>query len=568
MAKYDILKNGDVSDNGQISIVDQDKLCYKVKSMSRGSVGIRTISKDLLDEYVLFFSEKTDANANEARDTLSGNSDIDKFEYGYSSTLTVMAKMILANKDFNIQNQSTNTSILNPTLQQIFYGAPGTGKSFTINHDTKGEDVIRTTFHPDSDYSSFVGAYKPTTIEEPVMTVIDTKLVPVENAKPEKKIIYEFVSQAFLQAYVKAWTKYAEAGSNTPKKQFLIIEEINRGNCAQIFGDLFQLLDRNDKGFSDYPITADADMKKQLERAFSGKVIANKKAINALYDGRDVVSEVLNGDILLLPNNLYIWATMNTSDQSLFPIDSAFKRRWDWKYIPINTRKEQWFIDANNAKYSWSDFLEKINDIINDKTSSEDKQLGFYFCKAKDNIIDAETFVSKVVFYLWNDVFKDYGFEGEYFSDPDGGILEFRKFYNLDGSINGKKVEALMKNLKIEANDENNGDADNQDKGVMKVSFPDGTIVEGKTTVDVFMKTIDKIVNEHGIDEVKNADIKFSGLNIIQDEGWQTDKFVKSTQKQMEGYVLFLNADNAEKKRGLDRLSKKLTLGLTVEFVS
>ena len=196
------------------------------------------------------------------------------------------------------------------SLQQIFYGAPGTGKSYTINHTTAGEDVIRTTFHPDTDYSTFVGAYKPTTIEETVMTVIGTKAVPVENAdgttRKESKIVYEFVAQAFLQAYVEAWKKVAEA-EGEPKKQFLVIEEINRGNCAQIFGDLFQLLDRNDSGFSDYPIQADADMKRQLQKAFSGMELTNKEALNGLYEGRNVAEEVMRGDILLLPSNLYIW---------------------------------------------------------------------------------------------------------------------------------------------------------------------------------------------------------------------------------------------------------------------
>ena len=217
------------------------------------------------------------------------------------------------------------------SLQQIFYGAPGTGKSFEINRLTKDKEVIRTTFHPDSDYSTFVGAYKPTSIDVPVRDV--TGKVIVENGEKvkESRIVYEFVEQAFLQAYTKAWLAYAE--------QYLVIEEINRGNCAQIFGDLFQLLDRNGYGFSDYPITADKDMKKQLAKAFKGITIADAERINGYYE-KDVVNKVLSGDILLLPDNLYIWATMNTSDQSLFPIDSAFKRRWDWKYIPISEGKE------------------------------------------------------------------------------------------------------------------------------------------------------------------------------------------------------------------------------------
>ena len=340
-------------------------------------------------------------------------------------------------------------------LQQIFYGAPGTGKSYTINQDTEGEDVIRTTFHPDTDYSTFVGAYKPTTIEEEVMTVIGTKAVPVENAdgshRKESKIVYEFVQQAFLQAYVAAWKKYAEANGEDPRKQFLVIEEINRGNCAQIFGDLFQLLDRNAQGFSDYPITADADMKRQLKKAFAGLSLAEADSINAMYKGRDVCREVLEGDILLLPGNLYIWATMNTSDQSLFPIDSAFKRRWDWTYRPISDAKEEWKIKADGNLYDWWTFLEKINDKVGSLTNSEDKKLGYFFCKAdSENIISADTFVGKVIFYLWNDVFKDYEFGDAIFNDEDGSKLSFDKFYTSEGKnskVVEEKVTLFLKNL-------------------------------------------------------------------------------------------------------------------------
>ena len=340
------------------------------------------------------------------------------------------------------------------SLQQIFYGAPGTGKSHTIKKETKGEDVIRTTFHPDTDYSSFVGAYKPTTIEVPVMTIIGKEQVPVENAKPEKKIVYEFVSQAFLQAYVKAWIKYAEAGMEKPKKQYLVIEEINRGNCAQIFGDLFQLLDRNSKGFSDYPITADADMKKQLKGLFDGYIIEDKEAINAYYDGRDIVDEVLNGDILLLPNNLYIWATMNTSDQSLFPIDSAFKRRWNWQYIPISNRQKGYKIEVNGSYYDWWEFLNAINGIIWDTNHSEDKKLGYFFVKSDDTIIKSDVFVGKVIFYLWNDVFKDFIDEaGSLFNDANDTQLSFDKFYDTDNTgrtyVVDAKVEQFLKNLKL-----------------------------------------------------------------------------------------------------------------------
>lgn len=399
------LNIGDISIDGKVEIVDEDRLCYLVRNISKGAAGLRTISKQLLDEFVAFYAANPDATANDARNALSGQTEIDKFEYGYASTLMIMAKMVLDN---SAKTSHKHLSLLNHEehpFQQIFYGAPGTGKSYTINKITKKEDVIRTTFHPDTDYSSFVGTYKPTMIEENVITVIGNKAVYVENNDgnkvTESKIVYEFVPQSFLLAYIAAWKNYANADVNNIKKQNLVIEEINRGNCAQIFGDLFQLLDRNDEGFSEYPIKADADMKKQLNKAFRGLEIPQKDSINAMFEGRDVVKGVLDGDLLLLPNNLYIWATMNTSDQSLFPIDSAFKRRWDWKYVPISDAGKDWMINVNGNKYDWWDFIEKINNLIGSTTKSEDKKLGYFFCKAdSNNEISAETFVGKVIFYL------------------------------------------------------------------------------------------------------------------------------------------------------------------------
>lgn len=448
------LRIGDVSDNGQITIVDEDRLCYIVKSENRGAVGLRTISKALLKEYIHYFAEHPDSNANNARDVLCGKTEIDKFEYGYTSTLTMMAKMVL-DYDKVLHVSTGNADIIKNNehmYQQIFYGAPGTGKSHIIKEQTKGEDVIRTTFHPDTDYSTFVGTYKPTTEFFPVLAIIGDKAV--ETGREEKRISYEFVCQAFLQAYVAAWKNVAEAKGGMPKKQFLVIEEINRGNCAQIFGDLFQLLDRNDYGYSDYPIQADADMRKQLKRLFGGVEIENAESINSLYEGRDIVQEVLCGEVLLLPNNFYIWATMNTSDQSLFPIDSAFKRRWDWQYMPIsegrdkNGQSKNWKIEADTQIYSWWSFIQKINDEIYDKTNSEDKKLGYYFCKPTNGVIKVETFVSKVLFYLWNDVFKDFDNESGIFAEP------YDKFYGTDTKgeviIAKDKVQTLLDNLHVE----------------------------------------------------------------------------------------------------------------------
>ena len=405
-------------------------------------------------------------------------------------------------------------------LQQIFYGAPGTGKSHAINELTAGKDVIRTTFHPDTDYSTFVGAYKPTTKPVPVITVIGTEAVPVrdKNGKEmmEDKIVYEYVSQAFLQAYVAAWRKYCDVQEGEePVDEFLVIEEINRGNCAQIFGDLFQLLDRGDEGFSEYPIKADSDMKKLLEKEFEGLEIKNKEGINALFKGdKDIVAQVLAGDILLLPNNLYIWATMNTSDQSLFPIDSAFKRRWDWNYVPISDAGKKWMIEVNGAQYDWWKFLEAINDKVYHATYSEDKKMGYFFCKANDGVISADKFVSKVIFYLWNDVFKDSEFEGDTFKDEDGEKLSFDKFYSVENNqvkVNGTKIVKFLSNLNLEPDSE--ADEDNSEEGfetegdkklpkspkVFTVEFPDGTVINEKNRFETYLKVLSKI----GIEQVE-----------------------------------------------------------------
>ena len=384
----------------------------------------------------------------------------------YSNALSSYLRFLKARQFFK-QEQNHSKVSSNLSLQQIFYGAPGTGKSHTIKDCMRGKDVIRTTFHPDSDYSTFVGAYKPTTKEVKLRDVSGHVVLEDGKEVVEDKIVYEFVEQAFLQAYIKAWTKYSEAkDGEQPKVQFLIIEEINRGNCAQIFGDLFQLLDRNDAGFSDYPIKADNDMAKHLKKALSKLEIKAKESINGLYSEEydDVVADVLEGKVLLLPNNLFIWATMNTSDQSLFPIDSAFKRRWEWKYIPISNAEKGWIIEANGNRYDWWAFLEKINSVVCDTTSSEDKKLGYFFAKADGNgVISADKFVGKVAFYLWNDVFKDYGFDNEIFKGDNGEPIAFQEFFLADGKANEMMVEKFLKNLGLSSIDSKPSDSPQTD---------------------------------------------------------------------------------------------------------
>lgn len=308
-------------------------------------------------------------------------------------------------------------------LQQITYGAPGTGKSHQINEavNTYGENsCIRTTFHPDSDYASFVGSYKPTT-KGGVVT-------------------YSFSPQAFTQAYIRAW-------SDLSKPIFLVIEEINRGNCAQIFGDLFQLLDRNPStGFSNYTIIPDADLGEFISSAM------NNLDIPAIGD--QPINDIKSGRVLSLPCNLHIWATMNTSDQSLFPIDSAFKRRWKWKYIPIKDQGLGWEINIDGQKFDWWEFISTINDIIGEQTQSEDKKLGYFFVNCgKGKEITADEFVSKVIFYLWYDVFRDLDFEGPIFRKNNTEQMQFSDFYKGDGNINTSAVLQVMENIGVMAED-------------------------------------------------------------------------------------------------------------------
>lgn len=353
---------------------------------------------------------------------------------------------------FDIFNNNIE-NIMHPideSLQQIYYGAPGTGKSFAINRFCAQYENYRTTFHPDTDYAAFVGSYKPITVRVPVYGIQGTKLRDEEGKTIlEDRIVYRYIFQSFLKAYIAAWR---EQQNENPKPVFLIIEEINRGNCAQIFGDIFQLLDRNEAGFSDYPIVADDDLAQELKRVLGDFKIVNAENINALYKGgKDVVAQVKSGSHLLLPNNLYIWATMNTSDQSLFPIDSAFKRRWDWKYIKIKDAEKGYRITFSNGhQYDWWQFISAINaEIEGGEIQQEDKKLGYFFAKAYDGKISAETFVSKVLFYLYNDVFKDFGLEEAFFKDENGETMTFASFFDHLGKVEESRVELFLKNLKL-----------------------------------------------------------------------------------------------------------------------
>lgn len=289
----------------------------------------------------------------------------------------------------------------------IYYGAPGTGKSHTIEEKLEtvpDRNKERVTFHPDYDYVSFVGGYRPIT-------------------EGDDNIKYKFVPQVFTNIYVNAW--------KNPQEQFyLVIEEINRGNCAEIFGDIFQLLDQNQK----YTVTPSSELKAYLVQELS-------EHLEGIADG------------LKMPNNLSILATMNTSDQSLFPMDSAFKRRWDWEYIPINydrndeNKSSKFIVEFDDKTYfSWLDFIEKVNiQIKSNPNLGMDKCIGNYFINPTDNTISLKTFINKAIFYLWNDVFKDEFGDESIFAEN----VTYEDFFPVEKN-GAQKVKDLLVTLDVE----------------------------------------------------------------------------------------------------------------------
>ena len=364
-------------------------------------VGPFRILKSAVKENLNYFLESNNTDGFKLKNGVSNN-DLVNYLIRVNSYLNLNPKT--TNIEI-IEDSSTTSEISFTSINKIFYGAPGTGKSHKVNEIIKGKEgrTERVTFHPEYDYSSFIGGYKPS--------------MDGDNIK------YEFVPQAFTNIYVNAW-------NDLENDYYLVIEEINRGNCAEIFGDIFQLLDRS----NDYKITPSKELKEYLKTKLSG-------------------NENIDENKLLLPPNLNILATMNTSDQSLFPMDSAFKRRWDWEYIPINYESSEsnssakFKVQLTDSEYfSWLDFIESVNTMIKSNDNlGMDKCLGNYFIKPKSETIDLETFVNKAIFYLWNDVFKDEIEEENIFKDR----TTYEDFFPIHS--NGlNKVKEILEILKVD----------------------------------------------------------------------------------------------------------------------
>lgn len=574
------LQKGFKSNNGQVEIVDEDKLCFIVRNISKGASGLRTISKALLDEYVEYFATKKNSTSISAREDLSGKSKIDKFEYGYTSTLTTMAKMVLgeelSERDKIIASKlNANIGVVELPLQIIFYGAPGTGKSHKIDNDphVTDENTIRTTFHPDSDYSTFVGAYKPTMAPMPVNAFVGTTVHHAKNADNEKayekKIVYKYVPQAFLKAYVAAW-------SDLDNPHFLIIEEINRGNCAQIFGDLFQLLDRNSQGASSYAINTDEDISQFLRDDENGFAKLPEETADAIRSfvliknsGKTeaIGDAILSGKKLLLPPNLYIWATMNTSDQSLFPIDSAFKRRWNWEYMPIDYEAMDWQFEVGGKRYLWSDFLKKMNPLIYNLTQSSDKQMGYFFAKAdkktddaqpENNLISEKIFLNKVLFYIWTDVLKDFEAGDKIFRNEEKGqMYQFSDFFP---TTNGKLAEFVGKlelpvigdsvsdNSSVDDEDDTSGNNTKSSKDQSRYSVNGvGTLKKGPAAVEAMRLYVQNNPDATAADIVSAW--KIPGFPLVESEESFASRLAKSNDDRLEKRTELINLANGESIR-------------------
>ena len=298
-------------------------------------------------------------------------------------------KRFLTERTEQVQNVCFSTGYQSDyPRNRILFGAPGTGKSFTLNHEkdlllAEGGEYERVTFHPDYSYANFVGTYKP---------------VPCKDSDGKDAITYSYVPGPFMRTYVKA---LQNSRTDAPKPFLLVIEEINRANVAAVFGDVFQLLDRGDDEVSEYPIQASEDIKKYLAGELGGNP--------------DDYAEIR------IPDNMFIWATMNSADQGVFPMDTAFKRRWDFTYLGIDDSEAGIVgkkVILGQGDYcrivEWNALRKAINNELLTYKVNEDKLMGPYFISKKnlpegemiDPAVFTHIFKNKVIMYLFDDAAK------------------------------------------------------------------------------------------------------------------------------------------------------------------
>lgn len=292
----------------------------------------------------------------------------------------------------------------NKPHQRIFFGAPGTGKSYELNKEAKeyfGNNYERVTFHPNYMYGNFVGAFKPF---PKVLKNNDGTIKKDEDGNIQESITYEYIPGVLMRQLVRAL--------KCPTQDYLLlIEEINRANVAAVFGDVFQLLDRDGSGESEYFIATSKELQEFLKKEFDDCNLEKN------------IKEKLGEDFgrLYLPNNLYIWATMNSADQGVMPMDTAFRRRWEFRYLGIDDVAESNKEDFERYKFkinssevvNWDLFRRELNKKLSSLNIPEDKLIGPYFVSKsilEDSDLDrlTETIKNKVLMYLYEDAAKAY----------------------------------------------------------------------------------------------------------------------------------------------------------------
>ncbi|WP_317889657.1 AAA family ATPase [Acinetobacter baumannii] len=323
------------------------------------------------------------------------------------------------------EDEETDTES-NPTSREIkgynkiIYGAPGAGKSASIKRFIeentteilRDKNYIRTVFHPETQYSDFIGCLKP-------------------HKDSSGSITYSFRKGPFIQILEKALL-------DKKNHYFLVIEELNRANTAAVFGEIFQLLDRDNKGNSEYPI-----------------LIQDEDLYYALKGTLGSEHEFIVKRQLMIPNNLSIIATMNSSDQAVFPLDTAFKRRWIFEYLPIDftncaTGKVPIY-HTGLLKVEWKTLAQTINTVLCQLKVVEDKLIGPWFIKDSDLVEDQaeQTFIGKICSYLWDDALK-YKNKDEIFRSDIHGYGELYQRYSDKKPIFSDKFMEILQNTQID----------------------------------------------------------------------------------------------------------------------
>lgn len=348
--------------------------------------------------------------------------------------------------DENEAEDSFSTTATSIGVNKIFFGPPGTGKSTEVKNIVSTAPMFRTQFHPEYSHTDLIGSYRPVVGYE---TNESDVIVGHDGTTLRRPVNYfSFVPGPLTDAL--------ECSLKTKEHVFLVIEEINRGDCAAIFGDAFQLLDRNEDGLSEFGITL-------------------KPELLAYFKMRGVNYDLVGDGMLYLPPNLSLLATMNTSDQSLYPMDSAFKRRWEWVACSIDfaeivsyTSPIRPFLDDGKTKWDWVKMLEQMNkNIVHDRM--EDKQIGPWFIKPSgDGSVQWEAFLNKCLFYLWHDVFKDEQLSdlSPFKSDGPETFGEMQENIRANGLASGFQPELLapVASELESVSTEGTGDEDNDER--------------------------------------------------------------------------------------------------------